>query len=340
MCVLRGLLSLSLCKHISCSPETHCSTAAATTPSRKLLETADTPDTEVERFISTEQEEAKMGGSSSLEFEQPWRNVDWNGRGKLEGELRNTKIESSDVSHLRILLHGQIGVGKSCFINSVDSAFQHEIINRAGEASNAGKSYTKRYKTYKIRNGNCGFLPFVMNDVMGLENKDGIQPDDVISALLGHVKEGYEFNPGTPLMEGDCNYVSNPSPDDKVHCLVTVVSANNISLMDQSAIDKMKTVRERANNIGIPQIVLMTKIDEACPLVKEDLKKTYTSKKIYEKIKTCSEVTGASEKFIFPVKNYCYESDTNDLTDILIMLALRHIIGAAHDYVTLLPTEH
>ncbi|KAL6481237.1 hypothetical protein MHYP_G00093170 [Metynnis hypsauchen] len=274
-----------------------------------------------------------MGGSVSLEFEQPWRNVDWDGRGKLEGELRNTKIESSDVSHLRILLHGQIGTGKSCFINSVESTFQNKIINRAGEASNAGKSCTKKYKTYNIRNGYGGFLPFVMNDVMGLENKDGIQTNDVISALLGHVKEGYEFNPGTPLMEGNCNYVSNPSPDDKVHCLVTVVSANNISLMDQSVIDKMKTVRERANNIGIPQIVLLTKIDEACPLVKEDLKKTYTSKKIHEKIYQCSHMLGAPVKFIFPVKNYCYESETNDPTDILIMLALRPIVSAANDYV-------
>ncbi|KAL7823086.1 hypothetical protein AOLI_G00330730 [Acnodon oligacanthus] len=173
-----------------------------------------------------------------------------------------------------------------------------------------------------------------MNDVMGLEDKDGLQTEDVFSALLGHVKEGYEFNPVAPLIEGDCNYVSNPSPDDKVHCLVTVVSANNISLLDQSIIDRMKTVRERANEIGIPQIVILTKIDEACPLVKEDLKKTYTSKKIHEKIYVCSNVIGAPVKFIFPVKNYCYESDTNDTTDILIMSALRHIVGAANDYVT------
>ncbi|KAL7852985.1 hypothetical protein SRHO_G00187700 [Serrasalmus rhombeus] len=194
------------------------------------------------------------------------------------------------------------------------------------------------YKTYKIGNGNGGFLPFVMNDIMGLEKKDfkdfqRVQTADVISALLGHVKEGYEFNPVTPLKKGDSNYVSNPSPDDKVHCLVTVVSANSLSLMDQSVINKMKTVKERANGIDIPQIVLLTKIDEVCPLVKQDLKKTYTSKKIQEKITECSNVIGAPVKSIFPVKNYCYESDTNDPTDILIMLALRHIISAANDYV-------
>uniref|UniRef100_A0AAR2KUB0 G domain-containing protein n=1 Tax=Pygocentrus nattereri TaxID=42514 RepID=A0AAR2KUB0_PYGNA len=257
----------------------------------------------------------------------------FSGRGRLECELRNTKIRSSDVSHLRILLYGQIGVGKSCFVNSVDSAFQHEIINRAGEAPCSGKSYTKKYKTYKIRNVNGGFLPFVMNDVMGLENKDGVQTADVISALLGHVKEGYEFNPDTPLTEGDRNYVSNPSPDDKVHCLVTIVSANSLSLMDQSVIKKMKTVKQQANDIDIPQIVLLTKIDEVCLLVKQDVKKTYTSKKIQEKINQCSNMIGAPVKFIFPVKNYCYESDTNDPTDILIMLALRHMVSAANDYV-------
>ncbi|XP_037399010.1 interferon-induced protein 44-like isoform X2 [Pygocentrus nattereri] len=172
-----------------------------------------------------------------------------------------------------------------------------------------------------------------MNDVMGLENKDGVQTADVISVLLGHVKEGYKFNPDTPLTEGDRNYVSNPSPDDKVHCLVTIVSANSLSLMDQSIINKMKTVKEQANDIDIPQFILLTKIDEVCPLVKKDLKKTYTSKKIHEKINQCSNLIGAPVKFIFPVKNYCYESDTNDPTDILIMLALRHIVSAANDYV-------
>ncbi len=36
--------------------------------------------------------------------------------------------------------------------------------------------------------------------------------------------------------------------------------------------------------VGIPQVIVMTKVDEACPLVKNDIRKLYTSKKIKEKV--------------------------------------------------------
>ncbi len=34
----------------------------------------------------------------------------------------------------------------------------------------------------------------------------------------------------------------------------------------------------------------MTKVDEACPLVQKDLRKIYTSKRIREKVITCSQI--------------------------------------------------
>lgn len=51
-------------------------------------------------------------------------------------------------------------------------------------------------------------------------------------------------------------------------------------------------------------------------------------------VKQCSNVIGAPVKCIFPVKNYFEESDTNDDTDIVILLALEHIVDAARDCVT------
>ncbi|XP_076846151.1 interferon-induced protein 44-like [Brachyhypopomus gauderio] len=266
------------------------------------------------------------------EFDSPWRQLDWNRRGEIEAQLKDFQLKTPNVSRLRILLCGQIGAGKSSFINSVESAFEHQITLRAGEASCAGKSFTKKYRTYTIKNGSSGTLPFVFNDVMGLE-QDGILIEDINSAMLGHVKEGYEFNPQTPLAETDDNYINHPSLDDKVHCLVSVVSGNVISQMDESVIKKMNTVSERANDIGIPHLIVMTKVDDACPLVKEDLKKIYTSKKIKEKMVECSNKIEAPLKSIFPVKNYSEESDNNDLVDIIILSAVEHIVNAAYNYV-------
>ncbi|KAI2660101.1 Interferon-induced protein 44-like [Labeo rohita] len=75
----------------------------------------------------------------------------------------------------------------------------------------------------------------------------------------------------------------------------------------------------------------MTKVDEACPLVKNDLKKVYTSKKIKEKMHFCSEMIGVPMNCIFPVKNYHDEIDTDDDVDVLVLKAFDQIVNFAHE---------
>lgn len=62
--------------------------------------------------------------------------------------------------------------------------------------------FISQYKTYKIIDSNSMTLPFVFNDVMGLENceADGIDPNDIIEALHGHVKEGYKVGENVELL--------------------------------------------------------------------------------------------------------------------------------------------
>ena len=54
--------------------------------------------------------------------------------------------------------------------------------------------FTFQYKTYKIKHQQGHELSFVFNDLMGLERQDksGVLPDDIISAIKGHIKDGYE----------------------------------------------------------------------------------------------------------------------------------------------------
>ncbi|XP_036413404.1 interferon-induced protein 44-like isoform X2 [Colossoma macropomum] len=255
----------------------------------------------------------------------------------LEEELTDIQLNHPELRHVRILLHGPVGAGKSCFINSVQSVFKGEIITMAGEESCANKSFTKRYKSHTFINSNSETLPFIINDALGLEKgeSNGIDPEDIVSALKGHITEGYKFNPISPRCEEDQDFIREPTLKNKVHCLVSVVPANAISRMDDSLIQKMKYIRKKATDLGIPNVVVMTKVDaDVCPLVNKDLTQIYISRKIKEKMQDCENRLGPPMKSIFPVSNYHEETETNNTKDVLILTALLQIVKCAKEYVS------
>ncbi|XP_047009738.2 interferon-induced protein 44-like [Ictalurus punctatus] len=210
----------------------------------------------------------------------------WGCKWFLEEKLRNFKLCSSDVKFVRILVVGEVGAGKSSFINAVNNAFQEQITSGALVDGRSGTSFTKIYKTHHIKGKDGSRLPFVFSDVMGLDSADeqGAHVKDIISALKGFLEEGYKFNPVTPASENDYNYRTNPKVSDQTFCLLNIIPANRVSLMNQKLIQKMKAIREVASEYNLPQVIIMTKVDEACPLVKDDLRMVYTSKKIKEKV--------------------------------------------------------
>ncbi|XP_051748274.1 interferon-induced protein 44-like [Ctenopharyngodon idella] len=252
----------------------------------------------------------------------------------LKEKLENFSPSDSDVNHIKILVAGQVGAGMSSFINSIDSVFQGRISSRALVSSAAGdsRSFTQKLKGFTIRSGEKS-LPFVFMDTMGLQPPAlaGSQTDDIINALFGHVKDGYKFNQEQALTYKDEHYTSDPTLSDQAFGLVYVIAADTVQFTDDRLIDKLKIIRKRISDQGIPQVVVMTKVDKACPLVNKDLRKIYTSKKIKEKMELCSAKMGVPLSNIFPVKNYHEEIDTDDDIDVLILKALEQIVQIADD---------
>ncbi|XP_028249993.1 interferon-induced protein 44-like [Parambassis ranga] len=265
----------------------------------------------------------------------PWRQVEWEENESYLQYVKNYKPENEAFTHIRVLLHGPVGVGKSTFINSVSSVVRGKMAHQAlTSARTAEVSFTRTFKTYTIqREGKGDFYPFVFNDIMGLEKgKDrGVHENDIILALKGHVMEGYKFNPVSPLTPSDHGYVSEPSPDDRVHVLVCVYTAN-VGDMGAGVLQEMRKIRKAASDLGIPQIAVLTKIDQACGEVEKDLRNTFKSKYVKEKIEEFSRSQGIPINCIFPVKNYCTETLLNDDVDTLILSVLRAIIDFGEDF--------
>ncbi|XP_022530111.1 interferon-induced protein 44-like [Astyanax mexicanus] len=279
------------------------------------------------------------GQSKSVESastpNEPWRTLTWSEKTEIFKELEDFKPHSESNSIIRILLYGPIGAGKSCFINSVQRVLLGR--NSAGaleQGAQMGKSFTNTIRTHKLKRRGGGRYPIALTDITGLHAEDGrgIQCEDIIKVLEGHIADGYTFNPEQTITENHQHYNQNPELQDKVHCLVTIIPADAVSRIDSKVIEKMKTVRQKARDLNIPQVIVLTKVDQACLMVNKNLRMIYHSRKIKEKVDESYNKLGIPLNKIYPVKNYHAEITQNEDNDVLILMALRDIVNFANDF--------
>nr|XP_055057641.1 interferon-induced protein 44-like [Misgurnus anguillicaudatus]XP_055057642.1 interferon-induced protein 44-like [Misgurnus anguillicaudatus] len=268
-------------------------------------------------------------------MDKPWRNVQWTpeSRKEISCSVSEWKPSVSSVKQARILMVGPVGAGKSSFFNSINSVFKGYVSTQANTGI-AISSLTTQFRTYRIKAGKGNFLPIMLCDTMGLEEgvNAGMNIDDITNILKGHIQDKYQFNPSAPLQDDSPHFHKSPSLKDTIHCVVFVIDTCKVKILSKKMIEKFVTLRRKANQLGIPQLVLLTKVDEACPLVTADLKNVYQSHYIRRMMQEVCGNIGVSLTAVVPVKNYSEEVELDPHTDILLLNALNHILRAAEGY--------
>ncbi|KAM4738707.1 interferon-induced protein 44-like [Anableps anableps] len=272
----------------------------------------------------------------TTELEKPWRTVIWeSGRRKeLMESIKNYKPIISSVSQGRVLLIGQVGAGKSSFFNSINSVFRGHVTSQAISGCSS-ISLTTQFRTYSVKTGREGKpLPIILCDTMGLEDSKGagLDVEDINNILKGHMPDRYQFNPTAPLDSEAHSYLKSPGVKDKIHCVAYVIDACKVSIMPPKLEEKLDAIRKKVNLLGIPQLVLLTKVDEACPLVKEDLRNVYKSGYIKDLMQEVSTRLGVPLSCIVPVKNYSEELELDLNSDILLLGAVIQMLRFVDNY--------
>ncbi|XP_067394370.1 interferon-induced protein 44-like [Emydura macquarii macquarii] len=280
---------------------------------------------------------------TSTFLESPWRKITWTTeeREKIMEEIRSYKPYLNSVPQIRILVLGPIGVGKSSFFNSMNSVFRGYVTGQAIAGSD-NISVTTQYRTYPVKDGRNGKpLSIIFCDTMGIEETSGrgLEIDEVSNIIKGHVPDRYQFNPAATLRPDSPGYIKTPSLKDQIHCVAFVIDGSKIEILPEKLEDKLKQLRRKVNQFGIPQLVLLTKVDEICPILEEDIQCVYKSKAVEKQMRITAERLGIPLAQIVPVKNYCSELDLSFDVDILILSAMRQLIRLAESYLDNFPFE-
>ena len=85
-------------------------------------------------------------------------------------------------------------------------------------------------------------------------------------------------------------------------------------------------------SLGLPQAIVLTKIDNVCTYVETDVRKVYQSETIKNLVDKVSNMFGVPRSFILPLKNYEKEIDVDTHVSILAMHTLKRLLLSTENH--------
>uniref|UniRef100_A0A4W4EXK3 G domain-containing protein n=1 Tax=Electrophorus electricus TaxID=8005 RepID=A0A4W4EXK3_ELEEL len=264
----------------------------------------------------------------------PWREVDWTEktRDDLRKQLVSCELKLESLSRVKALLLGPVGSGKSSLVNSIRSTMYGRTVHLPIIGS-AETAFTQKLTSYDIRAKKRG-RPTALSlcDAMGVgeEGSKDLTLSDALAVVRGHVPEGYKVFGSAPITDVTSGYRAEPSLNDRVHCVLFVLDASKVESYPESLCSALRELRTAVSDLGVPQLILLTHVDQVCPIAKEDVKYVYSSRSLQEKVPALLLV-GLPLSFVFPVKNYISQLSVECNADILLLSVVNSVLQAVDD---------
>lgn len=208
----------------------------------------------------------------------------------LKKEVDNEFKELCNCFNLLVI--GRIGTGKSSFLNTLSSIFKKEY-TREFSSDESQLSHTKEIQKY------CLTKFINIFDMWGFEKDDENYQKfllDLEFILKGSLKNGYVKDQSYDRFD------SNPSPKDRIHCVIFVIDYS--SIRQPSLLDLFKKIKSKVADQKINPLIVVTKSDLWDENIRENTSEIYNSGHITDQIQHFCKETGIDKDNVFPVVNY------------------------------------
>lgn len=292
--------------------------------------------TDLEVYKVTDGQRVQRNLPKPKKQEGPWRKTpEWSVESleDLQSEVEKfSPPPAVQVVQSRILVIGPVGAGKSSFFNTVASVFRGRVTSQASCGSTE-HSVTSQYRMYQVRSSSSSEpLKFRLCDTRGLEETQGVDANDVTYLLDGNVPDGYHFNPSLPISSEIQGFKKNTTLKDRIHCVCIVIDGSTAGVLPEKMLEKIKAIQSKIHIRGIPQIVLLTKVDKISESVATDTAEIFKNKAVQEQVEKVSQLFGVPINHVLPVRNYIREIEVDQDINILALLTLRQILRVTEDY--------
>uniref|UniRef100_A0AAR2L8M7 G domain-containing protein n=1 Tax=Pygocentrus nattereri TaxID=42514 RepID=A0AAR2L8M7_PYGNA len=244
-------------------------------------------------------------------------------RQSLRQNFASYKLVLETLPRVRALLLGPVGSGKSSLVNSIRSTIYRRIVHLPNVGTATG-SFTKKLKSYDIR-AEKGGSPSALSlcDVMAIGDEDfaGLSYSDTLDIIKGHVPEGYKFQSDFPINDKINGYRAAPTLKDQIHCVLFVLDAAKVTSYSSSLRTSLRRLHTTVSDLGIPQLILLTHVDQVCCAVKESMMS----------MQKAAQLVGLPLSYVLPVKNYISQLSVDLNTDILLLNVVNSILQAVDD---------